>query len=125
MTAFDPDRFEAEKYREYFTDLQQAYKASFDRMREEYDSTLVHAVDQFVLNESEPFWDANAETFRIDVPAEPTPAARVKSAGVTVDDSTLETMLEDYRAVLTEELSFAFGLAERNMPDGGDTEENA
>jgi hypothetical protein len=125
MTAFDPDRFEAEKYRDYFTDLQQAYKASFDRMREEYDSTLVHAVDQFVLSESEPFWDANAETFRIDMPEEPTPATRVENAGVTVDGSTLETMLEDYRAVLAEELTFTFGLAERNMPDVRDTEENA
>jgi hypothetical protein len=110
MSEFDPERFEAEKYRDHFTQLQQAYKASFDVMREEYDSTLVHAVDQFVLNESEPFWDAERETFRIEVPEEPTPAQRVENAGVVVDEEKLEAMLADYRETLTERLEIEFGM---------------
>jgi hypothetical protein len=112
MTEFDPERFEEEKYREHFTQLQQAYKASFDVMREEYDSTLVHAVDQFVLNESEPFWDAERETFRIDVPEEPSPAQRVENAGVVVEESKLDAMLADYRETLAEQLEIQFGLRE-------------
>ena len=114
MTEFDPERFEEEKYRDYFTQLQQAYKSAFQRMREDlgYDSTLVHAVDQFVLNESEPFWDGEAETFRVDVPEEPSPAARVESAGVVVESEKLEAMLSDYREVLAERLEVEFGLRE-------------
>jgi hypothetical protein len=114
MTEFDPERFEEEKYREHFTQLQQAYKSAFGRMREDlgYDSTLVHAVDQFVLNESEPFWDAEAETFRVDVPEEPTPAQRVENAGVVVEESKLDAMLADYRETLAEQLEIQFGLRE-------------
>ncbi|MFC7229364.1 DUF5783 family protein [Salinirubellus salinus] len=114
MSEFDPERFEEEKYRDHLTQLQQAYKAAFGRMREDlgYDSTLVHAVDQFVLNESEPFWDDERETFRVDVPAEPTPAQRVESAGVVVDESKLDAMLADYRETLAEELEVQFGLRE-------------
>jgi hypothetical protein len=123
MSEFDPERFEAEKYRDYFTELQQAYKSAFERMRGDlgYDSTLVHAVDQFVLNESEPFWDEGAGTFRVEMPEEPTPAARVESAGVVVEEAKLETVLADYRETLTEELEYVFGLAERPEPP----EENA
>ncbi len=110
MSEFDPERFEAEKYRDDFTQLQQAYKAAFDVMRDEYDSTLVHAVDQFVLNESEPFWDAEAETFRIDVPEEPSPAQCVENAGVVVGEEKLDAMLADYRETLTERLEIEFGL---------------
>jgi hypothetical protein len=128
MTEFDPERFEEEKYRDHFTQLQQAYKAAFGRMREDlgYDSTLVHAVDQFVLNESEPFWDAERETFRVDVPEEPTPAQRVENAGVVVDEAKLDAMLADYRTTLAEELEYTFGLAERPPEDEtGVPEENA
>ena len=110
MSEFDPERFEAEKYRDHFTQLQQAYKASFDVMREEYDSTLVHAVDQFVLNESEPFWDEDRETFRIEMPEEPTPVQRVENAGVVVGEEKLDAMLADYRETLTERLEIEFGL---------------
>jgi hypothetical protein len=127
MTEFDPERFEEEKYRDYFTQLQQAYKTSFERMggEEGYDSTLVHAVDQFVLNESEPFWDAEAERFHIEIPEEPTPETRVENAGVVVEGAKLEAMLADYRDVLAEELEYRFGLAERPPEDAGAPEENA
>jgi hypothetical protein len=117
--GFDPERFEEEKYREHFTTLQQAYKSAFDRMNDRYDSTLVHAVDQRVLAESEPFYEDGG--FRVDLPEEPSPAERVEAAGVVVDDSRLAEVLERYREVLDEELRAAFGLSER----GSDaTEEN-
>jgi hypothetical protein len=55
MTEFDPEKFE-DKYANYFTELQQAYKQAFERMNDRYDSELVHAIDQQILNESEPFY---------------------------------------------------------------------
>jgi hypothetical protein len=116
--GFDPERFEAEKYREYFTQLQQAYKSAFDRMNDRYDSTLVHAVDQTVLAESEPFYEDGR--FRVDLPEEPSPAERVEAAGVVVDDSRLSEVLERYREAIDEELRAAFGLA-----DGDGDEEKA
>jgi hypothetical protein len=112
--GFDPERFEAEKYREYFTGLQQAYKAAFNRMNDSYDSTLVHAVDQTVLAESEPFYEDGG--FRIGLPEDPSPAERVERAGVVVEESRLEEVLGRYAEVLVEELRAEFGL------DDGDEE---
>ena len=107
-SAFDPERFEAEKYREYFTELQRAYKSAFERMNDRYDSTLVHAVDQRVLAESEPFYEDGG--FRVELPEEPSPAERVEAAGVVVEESRLADLLERYREVLDEELRAVFGL---------------
>ncbi|PSQ11246.1 hypothetical protein BRC93_06425 [Halobacteriales archaeon QS_5_70_15] len=109
-SGFDPERFEAEKYRDYFTELQQAYKSAFDRMNDRYDSTLVHAVDQQVLAESEPFYEDGR--FRVEFPEDPSPADRVEAAGVVVDESRLSELLERYREVIDEELRAAFGLAD-------------
>jgi len=94
MTEFDPERFEDEKYDTYFTELQEAYRAAFDRMREQYDSTLVHAIDQQVLNESEPVLVDGA--FEIRLPEEPYD----RLTGVVVEQERAETVLERY----TEEL---------------------
>ena len=126
MTAFDPERFEAEKYREYFTELQEAYKASFERMRGDldYDSTLVHAVDQFVLNESEPVWNADTDSFEIDVPTEPSPSERVASAGVAAEEAHIQSMMQDYRAVLSAELRSRFGLPPADEEPGSTDEAN-
>ncbi len=94
MTDFDPERFEAEKYDTYFTELQEAYRAAFDRMREQYDSTLVHAIDQQVLNESEPILtDGEFEIRLPDAPYD-------RLTGVVVERDRAETVLERY----TEEL---------------------
>ena len=68
MSEFDPDRFE-DKYEHYFTELQQAYRQAFDVMSERYDSGLVHAIDQGILSESEPFYEGDGE-FRIEVPSD-------------------------------------------------------
>ncbi|MFB6303927.1 MAG: DUF5783 family protein, partial [Haloferacaceae archaeon] len=51
MAEFDPEKFE-DKYANYFTELQRAYKNAFETMNDAYDSELVHAIDQQVLNES-------------------------------------------------------------------------
>jgi len=66
MADFDPEKFE-DKYANYFPELQQAYKNAFNRMNDRYDSQLVHAIDQQVLNESEPFYEGDGE-FRIELP---------------------------------------------------------
>jgi hypothetical protein len=116
-SGFDPERFEAEKYRDYFTQLQQAYKSAFDRMNDRFDSTLVHAVDQTVLAESEPFYEDGR--FRVDLPEEPSPAERVEAAGVVVDESRLSELLERYREAIDEELRATFGLG-NGAGDGGD-----
>jgi hypothetical protein len=68
MTDFDPEKFE-DKYVHYFPELQRAYKNAFEAMSERYDSELVHAIDQQILNESEPFYDDGA--FRIELPDDP------------------------------------------------------
>ena len=61
MTEFDPEKFE-DKYVHYFPELQRAYKNAFNRMNDEYDSELIHAIDQQVLNESEPFYGGMASS---------------------------------------------------------------
>ncbi len=69
MADFDPEQFQ-DKYANYFPELQQAYKNAFNRMNDRYDSELVHAIDQQVLNESEPFYEGDGE-FRVELPEEP------------------------------------------------------
>jgi hypothetical protein len=103
MTEFDPEKFE-DKYANYFMELQEAYKRAFDTMNDEYDSQLIHAIDQQVLNESEPFYDDGE--FRIELPEDPT--ARI--TGVVVSDEKLETVLDRYVKELRQELRVVFDL---------------
>jgi hypothetical protein len=105
MAAFDPEKFE-DKYANYFAELQRAYKNAFETMRESYDSDLIHAIDQLVLNESEPFYDDGA--FRVELPDQP--AARMEGSGVPVDDETLQAALDDYVAEIEAELHRVFGV---------------
>jgi len=105
MTGFDPEKFE-DKYVHYFTELQRAYKNAFETMNDEYDSELVHAIDQRVLNESEPFYEDGG--FRIDLPADP--HERVTSAGVIVDEEKLAGTIDRYVAEIEAELRSVFGL---------------
>jgi hypothetical protein len=104
MTEFDPGRFAEEKYAAYFTELQQAYKRAFETMNEAYDSTLVHAIDQQVLNESEPFYSDGE--FRIELPEDP----HERVTGVVVSEEQLESVLERYVEELRTELRREFGL---------------
>ncbi len=105
MTEFDPEKFE-DKYANYFPELQQAYKNAFNRMNESYDSELVHAIDQQVLNESEPFYEGDGE-FRVELPEEP----YGRLAGVVVDEERFEAVLERHVEEIERELQRVFGFA--------------
>jgi hypothetical protein len=105
MAEFDPEKFE-DKYANYFTELQRAYKNAFETMRESYDSDLVHAIDQLVLNESEPFYEDG--DFRIELPDDP--ASRLEGSGVPVSEERLEAALDDYVDEITAELRRTFRL---------------
>jgi hypothetical protein len=106
MAEFDPERFEEEKYTDFFTDLQTAYKRAFETMNDAYDSTLIHAIDQRVLAESEPFYEDGG--FRVEVPDDP--HERVRDAGVMVDAEKLEAVLDRYVEEIEAELVAVFGL---------------
>ena len=109
MTDFDPEKFE-DKYANYFTELQRAYKNAFETMNDRFDSELVHAIDQQVLDESEPFYEDGG--FRVELPEEPID----RVTAVVVDDEKLETTLERYVAEIEAELRAVFGLDEGDEP---------
>jgi hypothetical protein len=102
--SLDPETFEAEKYTDYFPQLQQAYKNAFSRMSERYDSTLIHGIDQTVLNESEPFYEGDGE-FRVELPDDP--AARIEGV-VAVEDERLTEVLDHYVETIEAELRRVF-----------------
>ncbi len=121
MVEFDPEKFE-DKYANYFPELQQAYKNAFNRMNDNYDSELVHAIDQQVLNESEPFYEGNAEQrsaddssgqsprehdgeFRIELPDDP----YGRLSGVVVEEERFEQVLERHVEEIETELERIFG----------------
>ncbi|ELZ19128.1 DUF5783 family protein [Natrinema limicola] len=105
MADFDPEQFE-DKYANYFPELQQAYKNAFNRMNDQYDSELVHAIDQQVLNESEPFYEGDGE-FRIELPDDP----YGRLSGVLVDEERFEQVLERHIEEIEAELQRVFGFA--------------
>jgi hypothetical protein len=102
MADFDPEKFE-EKYAHYFTELQRAYKDAFETMNDRYDSELIHAIDQQILNESEPFYDAETG-FRVELPDEPT----TRLTAVVVDDEKLRETLDRYVAEIESQLYDVF-----------------
>jgi len=104
MTEFDADLFE-DKYEHYFPELQRAYKRAFETMNDAYDSELVHAIDQQVLAESEPFYEGDGE-FRVELPEDP--AERLQ--GVLVDDEKFAAVLDRYVDEIEAELRAVFGL---------------
>jgi len=103
MTEFDPQKFE-DKYEHYFPQLQQAYRQAFETMNDRYDSELVHAIDQQILAESEPFYEGDGQ-FRIELPD--TPADRL--SGVVVDEEIFERVLDRYVEELEAQLRAVFG----------------
>ncbi|RDI71786.1 DUF5783 family protein [Halopelagius longus] len=103
MADFDPEKFE-DKYVHYFPELQRAYKNAFETMNEEYDSTLIHGIDQEILNESEPMYEDGE--FRIDLPENP----HERLTSVVVDDEKLDATLERYTDEIRAELRRVFGL---------------
>ncbi|MFC4987822.1 MULTISPECIES: DUF5783 family protein [Saliphagus] len=101
MAAFDPEKFE-DKYANYFTELQQAYKNAFDRMNDRYDSELVHAIDQQVLNESEPFYRDGE--FEVELPDKPYD----RLSAIVVERERFEDVLETYVETIERELERVF-----------------
>ncbi len=104
MAEFDPERFEEEKYVDYFTELQQAYKRAFDVMNDQYDSKLIHGIDQFVLNESEPFYEDG--DFRVEVPENP----YERLQGVMVSEEKFDAVLARYVEEIEDALRDVFGI---------------
>ncbi|WP_340101095.1 DUF5783 family protein [Salinibaculum salinum] len=106
MADFDPEKFE-DKYEHYFPELQRAYKQAFETMNNTYDSELVHAIDQAILAESEPFYEGDG-AFRVELPENPVE----KLGGVIVDEEKAETVLDRYLDELEAELQAVFGFAD-------------
>jgi hypothetical protein len=104
MTEFDPDKFE-DKYANYFPELQKSYKQAFEAMNDRYDSELIHAIDQQILNESEPFYDED-RGFYVDLPENPTD----RLTAVVADDEKVETILGTYVERIESELHRIFGV---------------
>lgn len=100
----DAETFDEQKYVDLFPQLQQAYKNVFNRMNERYDSTLVHGIDQQVLNESEPFYD-DGDGFYIELPEEP----YGRLTAVEAAEERFEAVLEEYIDELEAELERTFG----------------
>ncbi|UIP00086.1 DUF5783 family protein [Halobaculum sp. CBA1158] len=105
MAEFDAERFE-DKYANYFTELQRAYKNAFETMNERYDSELIHAIDQQILNESEPFYDEETGAFSVELPPNPTE----RLTAIVVDDEKLTETLERYVAEIESQLYRVFDL---------------
>jgi tRNA(Glu) U13 pseudouridine synthase TruD len=104
MTEFDPEKFE-EKYVHYLTELDSAYKQAFETMNDRFDSDLVHAIDQQVLNDSEPQYVGEGR-FEITLPDDP--YGRLEN--VLVTEGKFEAVLDTYRSELETELRRAFDL---------------
>jgi len=104
MSDFDPEKFE-DKYKHYFPELQRAYKQAFETMNDAYDSELIHAIDQQVLAQSEPFYEGDGE-FRIEMPDDP--ASQLQ--GVIIDEEKLYVILDRYLDEIENELRSVFGL---------------
>jgi hypothetical protein len=103
MSEFDPEKFE-DKYEHYFPELQRAYKNAFETMNDRYDSELVHAIDQQILAESEPFYEGDGQ-FRVELPEQP--ADRL--AGVVVGEERLDGVLDRYVEEIDSQLRVVFG----------------
>ncbi|WP_302081851.1 DUF5783 family protein [Salinibaculum rarum] len=106
MADFDPEKFE-DKYEHYFPELQRAYKQAFETMNNTYDSELIHAIDQTILAESEPFYEGDG-AFRVELPDNPVE----KLGGVIVDEEKAETVLDRYLDEIEAELQSVFGFAD-------------
>ncbi|GAA0214694.1 DUF5783 family protein [Halobaculum roseum] len=105
MAEFDPEQFE-DKYANYFPELQRAYKNAFETMNDRFDSEVIHAIDQQILNESEPFYDEETGTFTVELPENPTD----RLTAIVVDDEKLTETLDRYVAEIESELYRVFDL---------------
>ncbi len=97
-TDFDPAKFE-DKYEHYFPQLQQAYRQAFERMNDAYDSELVHAIDQAILAESEPFYEGEG-SFRVELPENPLENLENVIVDTEKADSVLDVYVEEIESQL-------------------------
>ena len=104
MSDFDPEKFE-DKYEHYFPELQRAYRQAFETMNDRYDSELVHAIDQQILAESEPFYEGDG-AFRIELPADPTG----RLPGLVATEERIDAVLDRYVDELERQLQAVFGV---------------
>ncbi|MEF8850948.1 MAG: DUF5783 family protein [Haloarculaceae archaeon] len=93
-----------DKYANYFAELQRAYKGAFETMNDAYDSELVHAIDQQILSESEPFYEGDGQ-FRVELPDDPLD----RLTAVVVDDEKAQAVLDRYSDEIESELRAVFG----------------
>ncbi|WP_232703251.1 DUF5783 family protein [Halobacterium wangiae] len=107
MSELTPEEFEEQKYVDYFPKLQTAYKRAFNEMNENYDSDIVHGIDQTVLAEAEPHYEGDGE-FSLDLPEDP--ASQLD--GVLASDEKVERVLELYLEELQRQLQKMFGVGE-------------
>ncbi|MFB6253234.1 MAG: DUF5783 family protein [Halobacteriaceae archaeon] len=107
MPELTPQEFEEKKYADYFSQLETAYKRAFDKLNERYDSELIHAIDQQILNESEPVYEGDGK-FRVKIPDNP----EDRIEGVIVDDAKLESVLEKYVSEIEQQLRIVFDFEE-------------
>lgn len=102
MSPFDPEKFE-EKYVHYLAELNKAYRNAFDYMNDHHDSGLVHAIDQQILDASEPFYEGDG-VFRIELPDAPKELIK----GVDEDDERFDDVLSEYVERIEFELQSVF-----------------
>ncbi|CAP14746.1 DUF5783 family protein [Halobacterium salinarum] len=113
MSDLTPEEFEEQKYVDYFPKLETAYKRAFDDMNGTYDRKLVHAIDQQVLSESEPFYEADSG-FSVELPADPLD----RLAGVQVDADHARDVIDEHTDRICVHLRDQFGI-------GGQADEKA
>jgi len=103
---FTPEEFEEEKYTTYFPQLQTAYKRAFNELNGTYDSTLIHGIDQQILNESEPHYEGDGE-FSIELPEDPLDRLTGVPVGEEKAAETLDIYVEELKTQLRETFGFA------------------
>lgn len=113
MSDLTAEEFEEQKYVDYFPKLETAYKRAFDDMNGTYDRKLVHAIDQQVLSESEPFYEADSG-FSVELPADPLD----RLAGVQVDADHARDVIDEHTDRICVHLRDQFGI-------GGQADEKA
>ncbi|PSQ15233.1 hypothetical protein BRD00_14720 [Halobacteriales archaeon QS_8_69_26] len=111
MTEFDPEKFE-EKYVHYLPELERAYRDAFEHMNDRYDSELVHAIDQQVLDDSEPVYEGDGH-FRVVLPEDPVD----RLDAVLVPDGKAEETITIYADRIETELRRIFGFEDGDDRD--------
>lgn len=106
MSEFDPELFE-DKYANYFSEMQRAYKNAFNTMNDQFESDVIHAIDQTILNESEPFFE-NGQ-FDLRIPEN----AHERFSNVSVEADNLDHVLGRYVSEIENELHREFGVKQK------------